>query len=97
MAFLAPGSAYAQDLDAGLRAAEAGDYASALQEWRPLAERGEALAQNNLGFMYARGLGVAQNHAEAVRWYRAAAEQGEAMAQINLARMYTVGSGVPAS
>ena len=33
----------------GLRA---GDYATALQEWRPLAEQGHADAQYNLGIMY---------------------------------------------
>ncbi len=29
-----------------------GDYATAVREWRPLAEKGNANAQSNLGFMY---------------------------------------------
>ena len=42
----------AQDFDAGLEAANRGDFAAALKEWRPLAEAGDALAQFNLGNMY---------------------------------------------
>jgi len=42
---LLPGTAVAQDFAAGRSAYEAGDYAAALQEWRPLAEQGHALAQ----------------------------------------------------
>ena len=45
------GSAWA-DLDDGVAAYESGDYATALQEWRPLAEQGVAEAQFSLGLMY---------------------------------------------
>lgn len=45
-------SAFAQDWDKGLDAYDAGDYATALQEWRPLAEQGGADAQTMLGGMY---------------------------------------------
>ena len=34
-----------------------GDYATALSMWRPLAAQGNAMAQNNLGVMYAKRLG----------------------------------------
>ena len=84
----------AQDFDKGFAAYTAGDYATAVQEWRPLAEQGEARAQNNLGVMYENGDGVLQDAAEAVRWYRMAAEQGEAGAQNNLGVMYANGDGV---
>ncbi len=94
-ALLAPSAGSAQDFDAGVAAYSAGDYASALSEWRPLAERGDAHAQNNLGVMYQEGDGVPQNHAEAVRWYRMAAEQGHADAQANLGLNYEAGDGVP--
>ena len=77
-------SAQAQDFDRGLAAAQSGDFATALKEWRPLAEQGDALAQYNLGAMYEFGDGVVQDYAEAVRWYRLAAEQGHAKAQYNL-------------
>ena len=72
-----------------------GDYNTALKEWRPLAEQGDADAQFNLGVMYDMGLGVPQDYQEAVRWYRRAAEQGNAGAQNNLGFMYGNAQGVP--
>ena len=63
--------------------------------YRLAADQGYAVAQSNLGFMYANGQGVPQNHAEAVRWYRLAADQGNALAQYNLGIMYDSGDGVP--
>lgn len=74
----------AQDFQAGLRAAETGDYETALKEWRPLAEQEYAAAQYNLGLMYNNGEGVPQNYTEAVRWYRMAAENGNTEAQYTL-------------
>ncbi len=44
--------ANAGPLEDGLAAYESKDYATALKLWRPLAEQGNADAQNNLGFMY---------------------------------------------
>lgn len=88
------GTAQAQDWDKGRDAYEAGDYATALGEWRPLAEQGDVIAQLGLGLMYANGQGVLQDHAEAVRWYRLAAEQGFAPAQSNLGLSYHIGQGV---
>ena len=83
----------AQDYYKGFAAWQAGDYATALQEWLPLAEQGDAEAQFNLGFFYDSGNGVLQDYAEAVKWYRLAAEQGYAKAQLNLGRMYGNGNG----
>ncbi len=83
------------DYQAGQAAYRLGDYATALQEFKPLAERGDARAQASLGFMYDRGQGVPQNHAEAAKWFRKAAEQGEAIAQLSLGGMYFSGQGVP--
>ncbi len=59
-----------------------------------LAEQGLAKAQYNLGWMYSKGEGIAQDKREAVRWYRKAAEQGDASAQYNLGAMYYNGEGV---
>ena len=92
---LMPAMVTAQDFEAGLAAAQAGDYATALREWTPLAEQGEAYAQALLGVMYANGQGVPQDDAEAVKWYRLAAAQGDADAQYNLGVMYAKGQGVP--
>lgn len=65
-------------------------------EWyRKAAEKGNASAQNNLGVIYANGIGVAQNRTEAEKWYRKAAEQGYLDAQFYLGEMYANGDGVP--
>jgi TPR repeat protein len=39
------------DYQDGVDAFDKGDYATALEEWRPLAEQGNASAQNALGYM----------------------------------------------
>jgi TPR repeat protein len=66
-----------------------------LQTLRKKAEAGDAISQFNLGLMYDKGEGVAEDDAEAVKWFRKAAEQGHATAQFNLGLMYHNGSGVP--
>jgi uncharacterized RDD family membrane protein YckC len=86
-------SAPATDED-GWAAYNRGDYTTALRVFRALADRGDTDAQNNIGFMYANGQGVATNYAEAVKWYRLAAEAGYAIAQSNLGAMYVDGKGV---
>lgn len=86
--------ATSQDLQKGYLAAVAGDYSTALQEWRPLADQGDADAQFNLGALYDKGNGVLQDYKEAAKYYRLAAEQGSANAQYNLATMYYYGHGV---
>ena len=51
---------WGQDFDAGLAAYDRGDYVTALEEWKPLAEHGQADAQFWLGQMYrASSLGTA--------------------------------------
>ena len=87
--------ALAADFQTGVEAFERGDFAAALDEWRPLAERGLAEAQNNLGLIYDKGKGVPEDYTEAVKWYRKAAEQGKAGAQSNLGATYAHGWGVP--
>ncbi len=78
----------------GVEAYNRGDYATALQEFRPLAEQGDAKAQFNLGFMYDNGKGVPENDAKAAKWHRKAAEQDDVMAQYSLGGMYFRGEGV---
>jgi TPR repeat protein len=93
LAAIAP--ATAQDFQKGVEAAQQGDFATALREWRPLAHRGDMVAQFNLGHMYNLGLGVPKDDNEAVRWYRLSAEQGDAAAHTVLGAMYQFGEGVP--
>ena len=91
---LGTNSVWGADFQKGLDASKNGDYATALKEWRPLAEQGDANAQSNLGWMYDNGFGVLEDDMEAVKWYRLAAEQGEASAQFYLGVAYAVGEGV---
>jgi TPR repeat protein len=95
LALLVTLPATAQDFGKGLSAATRGDYATALREWRPLAEQGDAKAQHNLGVMYSKGRGVPQDYAEALKWYRMAANQGRARAQYSLGQIFRTGLGVP--
>jgi len=83
------------DLASGQRAYDRGDYATALKEFLPLAQQGDAKAQWVLGLMYEQGEGVPQDFKEAVRWYRLAADQGNASAQHSLGWLYSHGQGVP--
>ena len=83
------------DFQAGMDANNLGDYATALREWRPLAEKGDALAQYNLGVLYRKGRGVPQDDVQARGWYAKAAAQGQAKAQFNLGTLYFNGEGVP--
>ncbi len=75
------------DYQDGRMAYSRGDYATTLEELRPLAERGNASAQYFIGYMYYKGQGVKKNYAEAVIWLRKAAEQGDARAQLFLRRI----------
>ena len=93
----AGGAVWAQDLNKGMEAYKSGDYVTALKEWRPLADQGNAAAQYNLAFIYNYGnsdAGVTQDDAEAVKWFRKAAEQGNAGAQYSLGVYYLQGKGV---
>jgi hypothetical protein len=71
------------------------DYRTALKVWQESAEQGDATAQNNVGEIYERGLGVAPDYTAAASWYGRAAEQGNAAAQLNLGQLYERGLGVP--
>jgi TPR repeat protein len=78
----------------GREYAEKQDYVEAVKWYRKAADQGHASAQSNLGWMYAKGQGVAQDHVEADTWYRKAAEQGYAYAQYSLGVRYANGQGV---
>lgn len=75
-------------------ALQRGDYRLAAGLFYPLAQRGDARAQYNLGLLYASGLGVVQDYQAALKWHRMAASQGHAGAQNELAQMYAKGQGV---
>jgi uncharacterized protein len=84
----------AADFADGWEAFKKGDYATAVKEWKPVAERGDTKAQLSLAAMYSNGQGVAQDQEEAGRWYRRAAVLGDSDAQFALALRYWNGEGV---
>jgi uncharacterized protein len=87
----------ANDVLDGKAAAELGDYARAVEIWRPLAEEGDPRAETYLGIMYDNGYGVPQDRSEAFRWFERAAGRGFANAQYHLGFMYQHGRGVQRS
>lgn len=87
-------SGRAAQLDDAVAAVHRGEYHVAFQLTSPLAEKGDARAQFNIGYMYANGWGVKRNLAEAIKWYRKAAEQGLEIAQHYLGLAYFNGDGV---
>jgi Sel1 repeat len=59
------------------------------------AEQGNGFAENNTGYMYLRGLGVAQDYKQALVWFtKAADEHNNPSAEQNLGWMYEHGLGV---
>lgn len=82
------------DINDGAIAIQNGQFEKAYSEWKPLAEKGETIAEAAIGVMYHAGQGVAQDYVEAIRWYRRAAEKGNAASQANLGVMYAKGVGV---
>jgi len=88
-------SAFGGQFEDATAAYERGDYATAFRLMKPLAEKGDAKAQHNLGVMYDYGRGVPQDTTNALKWYRSAAEHGIPEAQHNLGLMYQKAQGVP--
>ena len=59
------------------------DNAEAVRWYRLAAEQGDALAQTNLGFMYANANGVPEDLVFAYLWFNLSAAQGNEIAQSN--------------
>jgi len=77
----------AQSVAAGADAWAKGDYDTAVDNWRPLAEKGDPDAQFNLGQAYRWGRGVTANLSAAQTWYERAAGSGQMDAQVILGLM----------
>jgi TPR repeat protein len=80
--------------DSAQRAYDDGRYEVAFSRWERLAQFGDAKAQNQIGWMYERGIGTDRDLNEAIVWYRKAAQSGFATAQTNLGLMYLNGLGI---
>lgn len=84
----------AAGMDEAMAAYQAKDYSAAIQEFKVLAQTGDAQAEYYMGRMYHYGEGVTNSGAEAAKWYRKAADKGVAGAQYNLGILYDQGNGV---
>lgn len=82
------------DFNKGLAAFDKGDFATAISEWTPLAEKGDVAAQYNLGVIYQNGRGVPRDNRQAFYWFRAAGEKGHPKAMLNVAFGYASGTGI---
>ena len=68
-------------------------YAQSVDDYKRMAEQGDAEAQYNLGLYYLNE-GDSQDYIEAVRWLRKAADRDYADAQVLLGSCYVLGYGV---
>ena len=65
------------DFQKGLAAFQKGDFATALIEWKTLAEQGNASAQYSLGVRYGNGDGVIHDNIYAHMWWNISASNGD--------------------
>ena len=69
----------------------------AIKWYLKAAEQGDGDAQNNLGYMYERGMAVEQSYEKAAEWYQKGVYNDNAFAMFYLGRLYEAGRGVPRS
>jgi TPR repeat protein len=84
VAVLLSAPASAQSVKAGIEAWQRSDYGSAVAIWRPLAEKGDADAEFNLGQAYRLGRGVPIDLGAAKMWFEKAANAGHLDAETTL-------------
>jgi TPR repeat protein len=84
---LSGASALAGPWEDGMVAYNRGDYVPAVKLIRPVAQAGNAKAQNVMGVMYRKGEGVARSSAKAFMWFSLAAKKGDTQAKASLQEM----------
>lgn len=85
---------YLEAVVAASLAMDRGDEEAAIDTFLPLARRGHAEAQYNVGFMIANGKGANPDLEEATRWYNLAANQNHDIAQLRLGLLLRDGNDV---
>ena len=76
---------------------EAGEYGRIFSGLLPLAEQGYPLAECQVGYFYAQGLGVERDLDRALLWTRRAAEHGDRDGQFNLGCFFAGGTALAPS
>jgi hypothetical protein len=84
----------AADMGTALAAYERGDFASAFDEFRILADDGDPEAMLWTGYLHQEGQGTAHDFGQAMRYYRMAADSGQPQAYYYIGMMYQDGLGV---
>lgn len=90
---LLSGPVFAGDIDDAIESMRAGNFAEAYCILKPYAERGDAEAQYNIGWMYLNGYGLAMNDSLALEWWLRASAQGHTDATFSIAMLYSLGEG----
>jgi len=80
---------------AGIQAYNKGDVGTAFSLLKRAADAGNSDAEVNLGYLHARGQGVAENQQEALRLYLLSAGQGNPEGMNAVGFKYRYGTGVP--
>lgn len=70
-----------------------GDAQTAVAHWKGLAELGDVVAMNNLGYAYEKGIVVPQSDQDALGWYIEAANKGFPTAMFNVGEAIYEGRG----
>ena len=99
LAFLT-GQVFSASAQAGLAegkaAMAANDFKTAMAEFLPAAQAGNADAEELIGVLYAMGLGVERDDRRAFDWYLRASLKSHPGAQSGIGWYYEVGRGLPA-
>ena len=86
-------TAEAGKLEDGVKAFAKKEYEAAAKLLRPLAEKGNAVAQYRIAMMHRMGLGLPKDRKQAQKWSKLAATQGNPEAQQLLGSLYYKGEG----
>lgn len=81
-------------LPEGIAAYNASNYAAAVAQLKPLASRGNPIAQTYIAAMYDYGRGLIRDHNKSLMWFLLAAQQGYDKSQYALGVKYSKGFGV---
>ena len=91
LALGAAGAAFAQSPEEAFAARKAKDHVTALKMFLSLADKGDAKAQEMLGWIYKNGEGTSKDDAQSLAWFRKAADQGNAPSQEQMGWMLREG------
>ena len=99
LAIVGAGNVFASDakdwFEKGQVAAREGNYQKAVSLFKKACNAGAAGGCNDLGVLYAKGLGVNQSYTKAASLYKKACDGGDTKGCTNLGVMYYKGQGVP--